>query len=119
MRKPLNIDSVEETDLQKIPNPQSKITILVYIGEYKKFNSYSIVEENILLTKSFYVGFCILKLLKLKTYKRYYDKRLLCFAEDFVQLHFIEVIHLKTYLNHSKVYSMIQIVSVKLYILAN
>ena len=74
IRKRLNLDLIDKSDIHRILNRQSKLSLDEKIAEYEKFNLYSFNKETIKVTKPIYVGFCVLELSKLLMYEWYSDK---------------------------------------------
>ena len=74
IRKRLNLDLIDKSDIHKILNRQSKLSFDDKIAEYEEFNLYSFNKETIKFTKPIYVGFCVLELSKFLMYEWYYDK---------------------------------------------
>ena len=87
IRKCLNLDLIDKSDIHKILNRQSKLPFDDKIAEYENFNLFSFNKENIKFTKPVYVGFCVLELSKLLMYEWYYDKMQPYFGEDNLELH--------------------------------
>ena len=73
IRKRLNFDLIDKSDIHKILNRQSKLSFYDKIAENDKFNLYSFNKETIKFTKPVYVGFCVLELSKLLRYEWFYD----------------------------------------------
>ena len=90
IRKRLNLDLIDKSDIHRILNRQSKLSFDDKIAEYEKFNLYSFNKETIKYTKPIYVGFCVLDLSKLLMYAWYYDKKQPYFGEDNLDLHFLD-----------------------------
>ena len=74
IRKRLNLDLIDKSDIHKIINRQSKLSFDDKIAEYDKFNLYSFKKQTIKFTKPIYIGFCVLELSKLLMYEWFYDK---------------------------------------------
>ena len=90
IRKRLNLDLIDKSDIQKILNRQSKLSFDDRIAEYEKFNLNTFNKETIKITKNVYVGFCVLQLSKLLMYEWNYDKMQKFFGEDNLELHFLD-----------------------------
>ena len=90
IRKRLNLDFIEKSDIHKILNRQSKLSFDDKIAEYEKFNLYSFNKETIKFTKPVYVGFCVLELSKLLMYEWFYDKMQPNFGGDNLELHYLD-----------------------------
>ena len=90
IRKRLNLDLIDKSDIHKILNRQSKLSFDDKIAEYEKFNLYSFNKETVKLTKPIYAGFCVLELSKLLMYEWYYDKMQPYFGEDNLELHYLD-----------------------------
>ena len=69
IRKRLNLDSIDKSDIHKRLNRQSKLSFDDKIAEYEKFNLYTFNRETIKFTKPIYVGFCVSELSKLLMYE--------------------------------------------------
>ena len=89
IRKRLNLDLIDKSDIHRILNRQSKLSFDDKIAEYEKFNLYSFHKETIKFTKPIYVGFCVLELSKLLMYEWYYDK-IQPYFEDNLELHYLD-----------------------------
>ena len=90
IRKRLNLDLKDKSDIHSILNRQSKLSFDDKIAEYNKFNLYSFNKESIKFTKPIHVGFCVLELSKLLMYDWCYDKMQPYFGEDNLQLHYLD-----------------------------
>ena len=90
IRKRLNLDLIDKSDIHRILNRQSKVSFDDKITEYEKFNLYTFNKETIKFTKPIYVGFCVLELSKLLMYEWYYDKMQPYFGEDNLELHYLD-----------------------------
>ena len=90
IRKRLNLDLIDKSDIHRILNPQSKLSFDDKIAEYEKFNLYSFIKETIKFTKPIYFGFCVLELSKLLMYEWYYDKMQPYFGVDKLELHYLD-----------------------------
>ena len=90
IRKRLNLDLIDKSDIHKILNRQSKLSFDDKIAEYDKFNLYTFNKETIKFTKPIYVGFSILDLSKLLMCEWYYDKMQPYFDEDNLELHYLD-----------------------------
>ena len=90
IRKRLNLDLIDKSDIHRILNRQSKLSFDDKIAEYEKFSLYSFNKETIKFTKPIYVGFCVLELSKLLMYEWYYDKTQQYFGEDNLELHYLD-----------------------------
>ena len=90
IRKRLNLDLIDKSDIHRILNRQSKLSFDDKIAEYEKFNLYTFNKETIKFTKPIYVGFCVLELSKLLMYEWYYDKMQPYFGEDNLELHYLD-----------------------------
>ena len=82
IRKRLNLDLIDKSDIHRLLNRQSKLSFDDKIEEYEKFNLYSFNKETIKFTKPIYVGFCVLELSKPLEYEWFYDKMQPYFGED-------------------------------------
>ena len=90
IRKRLNLDLIDKTDIHRILNRHSKLSFDDKIAEYEKFNLYSFNKETIKFTKPIYVGFCVLELSKLLIDEWYYDKMQPYFGVDNLELHYLD-----------------------------
>ena len=90
IRKRLNLDLIDKSDIHRILNRQSKLSFDDKIADYEKFNLYSFNKESIKFTKPIYVGFCVLELSKLRMYEWYYDKMQPYFGEDNLELPYLD-----------------------------
>ena len=90
IRKSLNLDLIDKSDIHRILNRQSKLSSDDKIAEYEKFSLYSFNKESIKFSKPIYVGFSVLELSKRLIYEWYYDKMQSCFGEDNLELHFLD-----------------------------
>ena len=90
IRKRLNLDLIDKSDIHRMLNRQSKLSFVDKIAEYEKLNLYSFNKETIKFTKPIYVGFCVLELSKLLMYEWYYDKMQPYFGEDNLELHYLD-----------------------------
>ena len=82
IRKRLNLDLIEKSDVHRILNRQSKLSFDDKIAEYENLKLYSFNKETITFTKPIYVGFCVLELSKLLMYEWHYDKMQPYFGEN-------------------------------------
>ena len=89
IRKRLNLDLIDKSDIHKILNRQSKLSFDDKIAEYEKFNLYSFNKETIKFTKPIYVGFSVSDLSKLLMYEWYSDKMQLHYGEDNLEIHYL------------------------------
>ena len=87
VRKRLNLDLIDKSDIHRILNRQSKLSFDDKTAENEKFNLYTFNKETIKFTKPIYVGFCVLELSKLLMYEWYYDKMQPYVGEDNLELH--------------------------------
>ncbi len=71
IRKRLNLDLIDKSDIHEILNRQSKLSFDDKIAEYDKFNLYSFNKKTIKFTKPIYIGFSVLELSKLLVYEWY------------------------------------------------
>ena len=90
IRKRLNLDLIDKSDIDRTLNRQSKLSFDDKIAEYEKFNFYSFNKGTIKFTKPIYVGFCVLELSKLLMYEWYYDKMQQYFGENNLELHYLD-----------------------------
>ena len=90
IRKRLNLDLIDKSDIHRILNRQSMLSFDDKIAEYEKFNLYSFNKETINFTKPIYVGFCVLELSKPLMYEWHYDKMQPYFVEDNLELHYLD-----------------------------
>ena len=90
IRKRLNLDLIDKSDIRRILNRQSKISFDDKIAEYENLNLYSFNKETIKFTKPIYIGFCVLELSKVLMYEWYYDKMQPYFGEDNLELHYLD-----------------------------
>ena len=90
IRKRLNLDLIDKSDIHRILNRHSKLSFDDKIAEYEKFNLYSFNKETIKFTKPIYVGFCVLELSKLLIDEWYYDKMQPYFGVDNLELHYLD-----------------------------
>ena len=90
IRKRLNLDMIDKSDIHKILNRQSKLSFDVKIAEYEIFNLYSFNKETIKFTKPIYIGYSVLELSKLSMYEWYFDKMKPCSREDNLELHYLD-----------------------------
>ena len=88
IRKRLNLDLIEKSDINRILNRQSKLSFDDKNAE--RFNLYSFKKETINFTKPIYVGFCVLEMSELLKYEWYYDKMQPYFGEDNLELHYLD-----------------------------
>ena len=65
IRKRLNLDLIDKSDIHRILNRQPKIFFDDKIAKYEKFSLYSFNKETIKFKKPICVGFCVLELSKL------------------------------------------------------
>ena len=89
IRKRLDLDLIDKSDIHRILNRQSKLFFDDKIAD-EKFNLYSFNKETIKFTKPIYVGFCVLEKSKLLLYEWYYDKMQPYFGEDNLELHYLD-----------------------------
>ena len=68
IRKRLNLELIDKSDLHRILNRQSKLSFDDKIAEFEKFNLYSFNKETIKFTKPIYIVFSVLELSKLLMY---------------------------------------------------
>ena len=90
IRKRLNLDLIDKSDIHRILNGQSKLPFDDKIAEYEKFNLYSFNKETSKFTKPIYIGFCVLELSKLLMYEWYYDKMQPYFGKGNLELHYLD-----------------------------
>ena len=90
IRKRLNLDLIDKSDIHRILNRQSKLSFDDKIAEYEKFNLYSFNKETIKFTKPIYIGFCVLELSKFLMYEWYYDKMQPYFGVGNLEPHFLD-----------------------------
>ena len=82
IKKRLNLDLIDKSDIHRILNRQSKLSFVDKIAEYEKLNLNSFNRETIKFTKHIYIGFSILDLSILLLYEWYYDKMQPYFGVD-------------------------------------
>ena len=90
IRKRLNLDLIDKSDIHRILNRQSKLSSDDKLAEYEKFSLYSFNKESIKFKKPIYVGFSVLELSKLLKYEWYYDKMQPYFGEDNLELNYLD-----------------------------
>ena len=90
IRKRLNLDLIDKSDIHRILNRQSKLSFDDKNAEYEKFILYSFNKETIKFAKPIYVGFSVLDPSKLLMYEWYYDKLQPYFGEDNLELHYLD-----------------------------
>ena len=90
IRKRLNLDLIDKSDIHRILNRQSKLSFDDKKAEYEKINLHSFNKETIKFTKPIYVGFCLLELSKLLIYEWYYDKMQPYCGEDNLELLYLD-----------------------------
>ena len=64
IRKRINLDLVDKSGTDRVLNRQSNLSFDDKIADYEKFSLYSFNKESIIFTKSFYVGFSVLRISK-------------------------------------------------------
>ena len=90
IRKTLNLDLIDKSDVQRILNWQSKISFDDKIAEYEKFSLYSFNKESLKFTKPINVGFSVLDFSKLLLYEWCYDNMRPYFGENNLELLYLD-----------------------------
>ena len=75
--------------IKKTIKQQSKLTFIGIHKLYEKDDSYTFKQNEVVLDKAIYVGFAILKLSKLHMYETFYDTLQTYFAQENLQIHYI------------------------------
>ena len=74
VRNRLKIKFVKKDDHREIIKQQSKLTFNGIHKSYDKCDSYTFIQNEVLMDKPIYLGFTVLELSKLLMYVTYYDK---------------------------------------------
>ena len=90
VRNRLEKELINNDNLRKIINQQSKLTFNGIHKSYENSDSYTFKQNQVVMDKAIYVGFAILELSKLHMYETYYDTLQPYFGHEKLQLHYID-----------------------------
>ena len=90
VRNRLKIKFIKKDNYRKIIEYQSQLTFNGFHKSYENCDSYTIKQNEVLMDKPIYLGFTVLELSKLLMYETYYDKLQPYFAQENIQLHYMD-----------------------------
>ena len=90
VRNRSGLELIKNDKIKKIINQQSKLTFIGIQKSYENYDSYTFKKNEVVMDKAIYVGFSILELSKLHMYETYYDTLQPYFAQENLQLHYID-----------------------------
>ena len=90
VRNRLKIKFIKKDNHRKIIEYQSKLTFNGIHKSYENCDSYTIKQNEVLMDKPIYLGFCVLELSKLLMYETYYDILQPYFGQENIQLHYMD-----------------------------
>ena len=90
VRNRLGLELIKKGDIKKIIKQQSKLTFNAIQKSYENYDSYTFKKNEVVMDKAIYVGFAIMELSKLHMYETYYDRLQHFFAQENLQLHYID-----------------------------
>ena len=90
VRNRLGLELIKKDNIKKIITQQSKLTFNGIQKSYENYDSYTFKQNEVVMDKTIYVGFAILKLSKLHMYETYYDTLQPYFGQENLQLHYVD-----------------------------
>ena len=90
VRNRLGLELIENDNIKKIIDQQSKLTFNGIQKSYEDYDSYTFKQNQVVMDKAIYVGFAILEFIKLHMYESHYDTLQPYFGQENIQLHYIE-----------------------------
>ena len=90
VRNRLELELIKKDNIKKFTNQQSKLTFNGIQKSYENYDSYTFKQNQVVMDKAIYVGFSILELSKLHMYETYYDTLQPYFAQENLQLHYVD-----------------------------
>ena len=90
LRNRLKINFIKKDDYREIIKQQSKLTFNGFHKSYENCDSYTFIQNEVLMDKPIYLGFTVLELSKLLMYETYYDKLQPYFGQENIQLYYMD-----------------------------
>ena len=90
VRNRIKVKFIIKDHTDNIIKQQFKLTINGIHRSYENYDSYTIKQNEVLMDKPIYLGFSVLELSKLLLYETYYDKLQPYFAQENIQLHYMD-----------------------------
>ena len=90
VRNRLKIKFIKKDDYREKIKHQSKLTFNRIHKSYENCDSYTFKQNEVLMVKPIYLGFCVLELSKLHMYETYYDKLQPYFGQENIKCHYMD-----------------------------
>ena len=84
------MEFIIKDDSDKIIKQQTKLSFQGINESYAKYDSYTYIENEVLMDRPIYLGFAILELSNLIMNETYYDKLQRSFGQNKIQLRFMD-----------------------------
>ena len=90
VRNQLKIKFIKKDDFREIIEQQSRLTFSGIQQPYENCDSYTFIQNEVLLDKPIYSGFSVLELNKFLMYRSYYDKLQPYFGQEKIELPYMD-----------------------------